>query len=75
MKRRTVDATIPVLLTREGEEETWEKKKCTVTLKGNTVISLEPGLTYPLAEHEKYKADKAPMKKVTRFVSKERFLF
>ena len=75
MERRTVSAEIPVLLTREGEEETWEKKKCTVTLKGNTVIEIEPSLKYPLAEHEKYRADKAPMKKVTRFVSKERFLF
>jgi hypothetical protein len=75
MERRTVDATIPVLLQREGEEETWQRKKCTVTLKGNTVIGLEPSLEYPLAEHEKYMADKAPMKKVIRFVSKERFLF
>ncbi len=75
MERRTVEAVIPVLLQREGEEETWEKTKCLVTLKGNTVIDIEPGLKYPLAEHQKYKADKAPVKKVIRFVSKEKFLF
>ena len=50
-------------------------KPCKVTMKGGTVIDITPPEDmYPIANHEKYKADKAPMKKVTRFVSKKRFL-
>jgi hypothetical protein len=49
-----------------------------VTLKGNTVIDMVPEVDqahYPLEKHKKYRANTAPMKKGTRFVSKERFLF
>jgi hypothetical protein len=46
---------------------------CTLTLKGNTVIAIDPkGTTCPLYERQKYASSQAPMKKVSRFVSDER---
>ena len=43
-----------------------------LTLKGNTVVNIDPpGRIYPLYQRDHYKANKAPMKKITRFVSKE----
>ena len=44
-----------------------------LTIKGNTVVDMDPpGGSYPLYQRDHYKANKAPMKKITRFVSKER---
>ena len=46
--------------------------QCKLTLKGNTVVDIDPkGTVYPLYEREKYLSNKAPVKKVTRFVSRE----
>jgi hypothetical protein len=43
-----------------------------LTLKGNTVVDIDPpGQIYPLYQRDRYKADKAPARKVTRFVSEE----
>jgi hypothetical protein len=43
-----------------------------LTLKGNTVVDIDPpGRLYPLYQRDHYKADSAPMKKTTRFVSEE----
>ena len=75
MKRRTINATIATLLEQDGEKEIWKQNKCTVTFRGNTIIDVEPSLVYPIENHAKYRADKAPMKKVIRFVSEEKFLF
>ena len=45
-----------------------------LTLKGNTVIDIDPeGTIYPLYQRDHYRADKAPLKQVTRFVSDETF--
>jgi hypothetical protein len=75
IKQRTIKASLPVIVREKGKDEYWITKETTVTLKGNTVIGIEPTLGYPLFQHEKYRAGKAPMKKVVRFVSKEQFLF
>ena len=41
-------------------------------IKGNTVVDIDPkGTVYPLYERQKYTSGKAPLKKVTRFVSAE----
>ncbi|MBN1918824.1 MAG: glycoside hydrolase family 127 protein [Verrucomicrobia bacterium] len=46
-----------------------------LTIKGNTVVDMDPpGQSYPLYQRDHYKADKAPMKKTTRFVSKDRIV-
>ncbi|MBN1918825.1 MAG: glycoside hydrolase family 127 protein [Verrucomicrobia bacterium] len=43
-----------------------------LTLKGNTVVGIDPeGRICPLYQRDHYKANKAPMKKMTRFVSEE----
>ena len=47
--------------------------KYEVTLKGNTVIDTSVNVGYPLFVHEKYREEKAGMRKVNRFVSDERF--
>jgi hypothetical protein len=75
MKIRTLEARTQLLLEQDGENEIWDKKKCTITYKGNTLIDFTPDLGYPIEQHIKYRADKAPMKKITRFISKEKFLF
>jgi hypothetical protein len=75
MRTRTIKATTQLLLERQGEEEIWEKKNCEFTLKGNTVIDFTPDMGYPIEQHKKYRAEKAPMKKTIRFISKERFLY
>jgi len=42
----------------------------TLTIKGSTVIAVDPpGQRIPLYQRERYKADKAPLIQVTRFVS------
>ena len=46
-----------------------------VTLRGNTVIDMQSADNYPLANHMKYQSDRAPLKTVERFVSRERFVF
>ncbi len=51
-----------------------QKQECQVELKGNTVVSVEPDLGLPLAHHAKYRGNQAPVRKVARFVSSERFL-
>jgi hypothetical protein len=46
---------------------------CKLTLKGNTVVAIEPkGTVYPLYERQKYISGQTPMKKISRFVSTER---
>ena len=43
-----------------------------LTLKGNTVVDIDPqGTIYPLYQRDHYRRNKAPLKKTTRFVSKE----
>jgi len=43
-----------------------------LALKGNTVVDIDPqGTIYPLYQRDHYRANRAPMKKITRFVSKE----
>jgi len=48
-----------------------------VTLKGNTVVGIIPEAKeyYPYETQKKYRANQSPMKRVTRFVSDEKFLF
>jgi hypothetical protein len=75
IKHRAVDAIVKTLKAQDGEDEVWEEKECKITFKGNTIVDLEPVLVYPLHQHEKYRAEKVPMKKMIRFVSKEEFLF
>ena len=75
IKQRTITATLPIPEREEAEEEELITEEFTLTFKGNTVIYISPDTTYPISKQEKYRADKAPMKKVTRFVSKEKFLF
>ncbi len=45
-----------------------------VTLKGNTLIDIEPATDYPLENHVKYRSDEAPMIQIERFASHERFI-
>ena len=41
-----------------------------LTIKGNTVIDIDPkGKIYPLYQRDHYRQDRAPLKKVARFVS------
>jgi hypothetical protein len=75
VKVRKINAALAVLERERSEDEKWTMQDCQVTMKGNTVIDLSPVLAYPLSKQIKYRADEAPIKKVTRFVSKERFLF
>ena len=75
IQQRTVTAAMPLIDREQKGEEVWITKEFTITIKGNTVIDIKPDIGYPISNHEKFRADKAPMKKVTRFVSKERFLF
>ena len=45
-----------------------------LTLKGNTVIDIDPeGEIYPMYQRDHYRLDRAPLKRVTRFVSDETF--
>ena len=45
-----------------------------LTLKGNTVIDIDPGARiYPSYQRDRYREVKAPLKQVARFVSDERF--
>jgi hypothetical protein len=49
---------------------------CTLTVKGNTVVEISPrGEGCPLYERERFKQDKAPMRKTTRFVAEESVLW
>ena len=48
----------------------------TLKLRGNTVVDIEPkGKIYPLYQREHMMKDKAPIKKVTRFVSSDTILW
>lgn len=43
-----------------------------LTIKGNTVINIDPpGTIYPLYQREFFRKDKAPLRKVTRFISSD----
>jgi hypothetical protein len=43
-----------------------------LTIKGNTVVDISPkGTIYPLYQRDHYKQNKAPLKQVARFVSRE----
>jgi hypothetical protein len=75
MKVRKINTALPIPDREQLKDDKWIMQDYQITLKGNTVIDLSPDLAYPLSKQTKYRADKAPMKKVTRFVSKERFLF
>ena len=45
-------------------------------IKGNTVIEINPqGAVYPLYQRDHYRQDKAPMKKVNRFVPDDRIIW
>ena len=47
-----------------------------LTVKGNTVIDIDPpGEISPLYQREDYRKEKAPLKRVTPFVSEERMLW
>ena len=55
-----------------------KQPECEIRMKGNTVIEITKGLdqiNYPINKHARYKANKAPMKKVERFASPERFIW
>ena len=42
-------------------------------IKGNTVVDIDPeGNIYPLYQRDHYSQDKAPSRRVTRFVSEDR---
>ena len=44
-----------------------------LTIKGNTVIEIDPkGKIYPLYERDHYPQDRAPLRKLTRFVPADR---
>jgi hypothetical protein len=68
MKQWVVATTAPQYVSKE-------KKPWQVTLKGNTVIDLSESMGYPLFLREKFRVERAPTKRVTRFVSKERFFW
>ena len=47
-----------------------------LTLKGNTVVDIDPkGKINPIYQRDQYKQEKAPLKKVIRFVSRETILW
>ena len=47
-----------------------------MTIKGNTVVGIDPpGSIYPLYEREHYRQGKAPLKTVSRFVSRDAILW
>ena len=47
-----------------------------LTVKGNTVVDIDPeGTIYPLYQRDHYMQDKAPLRKTTRFVSKDTILW
>ena len=52
-----------------------KKTPVEVTLKGNTVIDIEPNPGYPIERHEKYRSAHVGMKTIERFVTNERFIW
>ena len=48
-----------------------ENKPYSVTVKGNTIIEAKGLAGYRVKLNEKYRADRAPMRRITRFVSNE----
>ena len=47
-----------------------------LTIKGNTVVDIDPkGKINPIYQRDQYKQETAPLKKVTRFVSRETLLW
>jgi DUF1680 family protein len=69
-KGRTVRLTFPI---SERSDDVWiEKRLYKIVRKGNEVVSIDPpGVQYPLYQRDHYRANKARMRKVTRFVSAE----
>ena len=62
----TVTFTFPMPV--RAETTTVGEIECTLTIKGNTVIKVDPpGKICPIYRRDHYAADKAPMKKVRRF--------
>jgi hypothetical protein len=68
MKQWVVAITEPQYISKE-------KKPWHVTPKGNTVIDLSESMGYPLFLRQKFRAERASTKRVTCFVSKERFVW
>jgi hypothetical protein len=75
------ERTIPTTINREF---LWEPRRTAdpkaggdleVTIRGNTIVALNPDASLPLAHQAKYRSDKAPLKKVERFVSTKRFVW
>ena len=75
------ERTIPTTINREF---LWESRRTAdpraggdleVTIRGNTIVALDPDASLPLVHQVKYRADKAPMKRVERFVSRKRFVW
>ena len=59
-----------------GGGERTESKDCQVELKGNTIINITPDVELLIAKrHERYGSGKTPQRTVTRFVSKEQFVW
>ena len=53
-------------------DRNFKKHEFTCHFKGNTLIDISPrdtGLGYPLYERDHFKKDKAPVKKVKRYVT------
>lgn len=69
-KGNTVKLTFPI---SERTDNVWiEKRQYTILRKGNDVVSIDPpGIHYPLYQRNRYRANQAPMRTVTRFVSTE----
>ncbi len=77
IRERTISTTI-------DREFIWESRltknpdaggDCEVTLRGNTIVEVTPDAGLPFAHHAKYRADHVATKKVSRFVSKEQFIW
>jgi hypothetical protein len=69
-KGNTVKLTFPIA---ERSEDVWiEKRLYKIVRKGNDVVSIDPpGIQHPLYQRERYRANKARVRKVSRFVSTE----
>jgi hypothetical protein len=77
MRRRTIHATLhPSKAGTSLEDRPNHAAKCEVELRGNTIVNMTPDLGMLIVRNnEKYRNEKVSMRKITRFVSDEQFLW
>jgi hypothetical protein len=77
MRSRTIHATLhPSIAGTALVDRHKHAAQCKVELRGNTIVNMTPDLGMLIKRNNaKYRKDKVTMKKVTRFVSDEQFIW